>query len=792
VFIIEKIRQRRGDLHHAHSFNGAYGRRPSGRAVRAPARRATQGKIAVKLNAVAHSVIDNIPGFFAILGADGVIQAANQRITEYCGQTLEEIQNWGTNGTLHEDDLPQFAIVFAQSIASGTPYHVEARIRRFDGVYRWFDSSAAPVRDGSGKIACWYVILSDIDDLKRAEDALRESQRDLKLTIDTIPALAWSATPDGSADFFNQHYLDFVGLAAAHLQGAAWTAAVHGDDLQSLLTAWADMMASGQGGEAEARLRRHDGEYRRFLFRTNPLRDSSGAIIKWFGVNTDIEDRKRAETDLIDASHHLNEAQRLSRTGSYIADLGRDIHVWSDEFYRICEFEMGSEIKTDSLAGIVLREDMPHFSGAIEQAMAGTQADFEFRIMTKSGVLKHLHGVARRISDEPIFAGAVTDISERKKSEGQLRRSEAFLTKAQELSLTGSFSWRSSAPEEFTWSEQMYRIYEIAPGTRITADVLREKYHPDDAHLMQDALKRARKGAPIDYEHRVVFADGPTKHVHVFATMAPKESEEIEYFGAVQDVTQRRLGQEALDEVRAELEHAARVMSLGTLTASIAHEVNQPLSGIITNANTGLKMLAADPPNIEGAIETARRTIRDGKRASEIIAKLRALFSKREFIAAPVDLNEAAAEVIELTLHDLRRRRIMVETQLEPALPVITGDRVQLQQVILNLVLNASDAMKAVVDRPRQLTLQTVRDAAGARLGVCDTGVGIAKHDFNRLFDPFYTTKTEGMGIGLSVSRGIVERHNGRLWAEANSGPGVTFWFSIPGGTDPPNKEETS
>lgn len=759
--------------------------------ARAPLK-APQVQAAVKLDAAAHSLIDNVPGFFAILGPDGVIAAANRQIAEYCGQTLDEIRNWGTNGTLHPDDLPGFAVVFAQSMAAGTPYHVEARIRRFDGVYRWFDSSAAPVRAPSGKIHCWYVLLTDIDDLKRTESALRESQRDLKLTIDTIPALAWSAAPDGSADFFNQHYLDHVGLSAEQMQGAGWTTAVHPDDLPHILEAWAAMMSSGRGAEIEGRLRRFDGVYRRFLFRTNPLRDETGAIVKWYGVNTDIEDWKRAETELIDAAHHLNEAQRLSRTGSYIADLGRDIHVWSDEFYRICEFDIGTPIKTDTLATIVLPEDIAHFQGAIEEAMGGTQADFEFRIKTKAGVMKHLHGIARRISEEPIFAGAVTDITERRKAEEQLRRSEAFLTKAQELSLTGSFSWRSSAPDMFTWSEQMYRIYEVAPGTPITADVIREKYHPDDSPLLQEALKRARRGVPIDYEHRVMLSDGRIKHVHVFATMAPKESEEIEYFGAVQDVTQRRVAQSALDKVRAELEHATRVMSLGTLTASIAHEVNQPLSGIITNADTGLRMLAADPPNIAGAIETARRTIRDAKRASEIIAKLRALFSKRAFIATPVDLNQAAIEVVELTLHDLKRRRIVIETEFEPELPVVTGDRVQLQQVILNLVLNASEAMKAVDDRPRQIVIQTARHETGACIAVRDTGVGVPDADFNRLFDPFFTTKAEGMGIGLSVSRGIVERHNGRLWAEPNEGPGVTFWFSIPSGANTPNDGESS
>jgi signal transduction histidine kinase len=217
------------------------------------------------------------------------------------------------------------------------------------------------------------------------------------------------------------------------------------------------------------------------------------------------------------------------------------------------------------------------------------------------------------------------------------------------------------------------------------------------------------------------------------------------------------------------------------LTASIAHEVNQPLSGIITNASTCLRMLAADPPNIDGARETARRTIRDANRASEVITRLRALFGKKHPTTESVDLNDAAREVVALSLSKLQRDRVILRTELAHDLPLVTGDRVQLQQVILNLLQNASDAMRAVDDRPRQLLIRTERDAGDCvRLSVEDAGVGFDPEAADRLFEAFYSTKSGGMGIGLSVSRSIIESHHGCLWAAANDGPGATFSFSIP------------
>ena len=603
-------------------------------------------------------LVDNIPGLVALLTSAGEVEFVNRQIIEYTGRTLEELKQWGRDDTVHAEDLPHVVQAFTQSIASGTPYEIAQRLRRSDGAYRWFQNSGFPLRDATGHILRWCVLLTDIDERKRAEDALAASERSLKLIIDTIPALAWSARPDGSAEFFNQHYLDFIGFSAEDASGWGWTAAVHPDDVNGLSAMWQRIMASEAAGDAEARLRRYDGKYRWFLFRANPLRDERGTLIKWYGVNTDIEDRKRAEAELRRAYDSFADAQRLSKTGSFITDLVGDEHNWSVEAYRIFEFDPGTTVTVQRIRDIIHPDDLPSFDSVIRRGMSGVDVNFAFRIVTDRGAVKHVRGVA---------------------------------------------------------------------------------------HVIEQI-----EGRPM-------------------------------FVGALQDVTERMVAEEALNRARSDLAHVARATTLSTLTASIAHEVNQPLSGIITNASTCLRMLDADPANVEGARETARRTIRDGNRASDVIARLRVLFSKKESTLELLDLNEATRELIALSLSELQRNRVVLHSELADDLPHVTGDRIQLQQVILNLLRNASDAMVDVHDRPRHLVIKTEReDGDRVRVTVRDAGVGVDPQGMDKLFGAFYTTKSDGMGIGLSISRSIIERHHGRLWAEPNDGPGATFSFSIP------------
>lgn len=368
----------------------------------------------------------------------------------------------------------------------------------------------------------------------------------------------------------------------------------------------------------------------------------------------------------------------------------------------------------------------------------------------------------------------------------QLADAQAQLAEGQRLSRTGSFSWRV-ASDEVSWSDELYRIYELEVGVPVTLELIRSRVHPEDASLLEKMKSVHQTQSDIsefEWQYRLLMPDGSIKHMHAVAHATRDQEGELEYIAAVQDVTARKLSEEALAKASSELAKVARVTTLGTLTASIAHEVNQPLSGIITNAGTCLRMLDASPPNLEGGRETARRIIRDGNRAADVITRLRALFSREELTLELLDLNEITNEVMALASGDLQRNRVVLRAELAEDLPGVTGDRIQLQQVILNLVRNASDALANVHDRPRQVVIKTERDAVDrVRLSVRDVGVGIDPESVTKLLDAFYTTKADGMGIGLSVSRSIIERHYGDLWGEPNDGPGATFAFSIP--TDP-------
>jgi C4-dicarboxylate-specific signal transduction histidine kinase len=362
-----------------------------------------------------------------------------------------------------------------------------------------------------------------------------------------------------------------------------------------------------------------------------------------------------------------------------------------------------------------------------------------------------------------------------------LRRCEALRAASEGLGSTGSFWWRL-ATDDIVCSEELCRILELEPLPRFTRGALLERFYPDDRAVIQEVIDRACViGADIACESRVLMRDQSVKHVHVIARATRDGDRGFEYIGAVQDLTRARQADEALAEERAELARRARVTTFPSLTSAIVHEINQPLAGITTNAETCLRMLAAKPPNIEGARETAHRTVRDGHRAAEVIARLRSLFAKRCGNTELLDLSDVVREAIALASAQLEQQRVIIRSELADHLPAVMGDRVQLQQVIMNLLMNAAEAMSGVDDRLRCLCIRTVLDhVSRVRVLVCDAGIGVPPQNADRLFEPFYTTKPGGMGIGLSISRAIIQNHGGHLWVAHNDGPGSTFAFSLP------------
>ncbi|GLS33528.1 PAS domain S-box-containing protein [Mesorhizobium albiziae] len=772
-------------------------------------------------------IINTIPGLVWSARPDGSAEFFNQHYLDYVGLSADQAQGWGWAVTVHPDDLGGLTATWQAIMASGKPGEAEARLRHLDGAYRWLLFRASPLRDASGNIVKWYGVNTDIDDRKRAEEALRESERNLKVMIDTIPALVWAASPESTTEFVSHHYLDYLGLPPERPQDWRWANYVHPDDLAGLTSWWRAGLASGKPGEAEARVRRSDGEYRWLLLRVNPLRDEHGNIVKWYGVDTDIDDRKRAETDLAREKHLLE----MIASGSPLRDvLGAlcemveeagpgcycDVHPidWSGPSIEYSVAPSLPASYTDPIAGLSLNGDALPCAIAVRQKVQVVAEDMDTDPRWRhSSVRTHVleHGL-RSVWSTPIYAkdgrvlgtlclyqrqpaspspqhqsliahaAHLASIAiERSRTEAALRRSETMLAEGQQLSSTGSFSWRVDT-DEVAFSEELCRIFEFDSNAVVTLEQVLARVHPEDVPLLSEQMARVRAGhGYLGYEIRLRMPDDRVKYLRTFGRVVRHQDGRVECLAAVQDVTERRVADEALNKARSELAHVARVTSLGALTASIAHEVNQPLSGIITNASTCLRMLAANPPNIDVAQETARRTIRDGNRAADVIARLRALFSKRTPRIEPIDLNEAAREVIALFWGDLQRSRVVLHTELADGLPLVGGDRIQLQQVIINLLRNGADAMSGVNNRPRRLLISTDLDEDHQiRLSIQDTGIGFGPDGIERLFEAFYTTKNDGMGIGLSVSRSIIEQHHGRLWAVANDGSGATFSFSIP------------
>lgn len=376
---------------------------------------------------------------------------------------------------------------------------------------------------------------------------------------------------------------------------------------------------------------------------------------------------------------------------------------------------------------------------------------------------------------------AANGIAGRDGLEEQLRRTEGFLTQSQKLSRIGNFCWHL-ATGEIRWSEPLYRIFELEPGRPVTLDLIRSRVHPQDTPLLDDMIASAQRAAgDFEYTHRLLLPGGAVRHLHLVAHATRDGQGCLEYVGAVQDVTEWRASQEALAKASAELVNAARLSRMGVAMSAIAHEINQPLSGIVINASTCLKMLCGEPPNVDGAREAARRAFRDGGLATDVIARLMTLYGRKPLDSRAMDLNSVTRGVISLFLSELQRNRVLLRQDLADDLPAVKGDRVQLQLVILNLLRNASEAMSTIESRPRELLITTEwnhRDCV--RLSVRDAGIGFGPEAAGVLFEAFYTTKSDGMGLGLCISRTIVEAHRGHLWATANEGPGATFAFSLP------------
>jgi PAS domain S-box-containing protein len=566
------------------------------------------------------------------------------------------------------EDRGLFIEMIHQAVREKTDFDVDFRIDLPGGPTRYVHSVGHPLVDDDGEVTELVGTHVDVTEqhlakeaLQKAYDEIKKSEDRLRLVIDTIPTLVWRAGPEGIPDFLNQPALDYTGISLDQA-ATAWPRAFHPDDKKGMLVKWAAIRQSGMPGGLEARLRRFDGEYRWFWFQAEPLRDEAGNIVKWYGSSTDIEDRKRTE--------------------------------------------------------VALRESEQRFRDYAE-----TASDW----LWETGPDHRVHHISEHVNAVGLVPSRITGVAR----------------------------------------------WDIASDVETEPEKWR--------------LHRAMIDAHQPFRDFVYTVDGAGFPVHVRTSGKPIHDASgnfLGYRGTGTNITSTIRADHAERELRkaqAELAHVMRVTTLGELTASIAHEVNQPLTAVVANADACLRWLDRATPDLDAARRSVGWIIDDGNRASEVIRRVRALANKTEVERVPLDVNEVVREVIGLVRGELVSHQVSVRTELAPALPMILGDRVQLQQVIINFVMNGIEAMQSVTDRSRELVIRSGQNEnQHVLVSVTDCGVGISAGNADRLFSAFFTTKSGGMGMGLSICRSIVDAHGGRLSASRNEGPGATFQFTLP------------
>jgi PAS domain S-box-containing protein len=740
-------------------------------------------------------MIDTIPIPVASYSADARRDFVNAAWKNYTGVSDEAARGSEWSVVAHPEDTAGVNKMWRDALATGEPWHTEERVRRADGQYRWFAIDRVAARDDNGKIIKWYGTAYDIEDRKRAEDALRESEYKLRQIIDTVPGFLWSGDPAGEPTQINQHMSNYSGMRFEDFKHGGWEAFVHPADYPETAKAFYRAIQTGTPYQDVIRLRRADGEFRWYHVRGEPLRDRQGRIIQWYGLSVDIDEAKENEDRLRRSEAYLAEAQRLSHCG-VTAFKGATVFYGSEEIYRIWGFDPAQGVPSrKAVLQRIHPDDRDRLNAEVERALGEKRSySTAYRIVLPDGTVKHLESIG-----QPVFStngelvevvATQIDVTERKRAEEALRGSEAkFRDYAESAS---DWYWETDPDHKFTRLTEDERRLARGLPTVSRIGVARWEFATDvqsepekwELHL---SMLKARQ--PFrDFVYPATHSDGSVVYNKISGKPVFDAKGEFRgYRGTGTDVTALRTAEEEAREneqryrkAELELAHANRVATMGQLTASITHEVNQPITAAVTYALAARRFLSAEPPNFREVDNALSLIVKEGNRAGEVVGRVRALIKKAPVRKDAVEINDALLEVIALTRTEAVNNSVSVRTQLAEGLPRVQGDRVQLQQVLLNLIINAIEAMRDGGEGQRELLVSSCNGPDGVSVEVRDSGPGFAAADLDRVFEAFYSTKPNGVGLGLSICRSIVEAHNGRLWASPNVPRGAIFGFITP------------
>ncbi len=623
----------------------------------------------------------------------------NQKLAEINGKTVAE----HLGRTIQEvipDIAPQIESIFRRVIDSGEPildHEIHGSTAARPGEVRIFLGDHYPLSSDDGQVRYVSTLVRDITERRQLEENLAASEALYRSLVEAAPQTIWQGEADGAVSYINKAWEKLTGMSEKDALGRGWVAALHPDDAPGLLAKWERAHKGGAPYSGECRFRAKDGSYRTVDFVGAPVRDASGRVIRWVGINSDITDRKTAEEGLRKAQEQLE--RRI------------DERTWQ---------------LTESIVALS------------------------------------------------------TEISNRTEAEKKAQESESQLRLL--LESTGAIPWKADARTwMFTYvgpkAEELlgyplHKWYE--------KDFWPQHLHPDDRDDTVDfCLESSRRCENYEFEYRMISADGRDVWLHDIVNVVSSNGAPQTLRGFMIDVTERKRAEYELRQRRADLAHLGRISTMGELTAAITHELNQPLAAIAANIGAAQRFMKSGKLKEIGSI--LEDIAADDRRAAEIIRRLRGLMRRREIHVETLDLNEVIRETLALVHSDFVIKRVTIEKDVERDLPIVQGDRVQVQQVLLNLLLNARDAVEGLESGRQQIRVRTGSSGEqGVQVAVSDSGIGIAEERKEEIFRPFFSTKKEGLGMGLAINRTIIEAHGGRLWAENNPDQGATFYFELP------------
>jgi PAS domain S-box-containing protein len=687
---------------------------------------------------------------------------------------------------IHPEDRDRVLREKEQTITSGVCYDVEHRIVRPSGEVRVLNSTRAVKKDESGRPAHFYGTVQDITDRKRAEEALQKSQSYLAEGQRLAQMGSWAFNPSGFFEYWSQELFKIYGLDPQ--KGAPtleeYLATVHPQDRDFMAGTIKRMHSEHSGCDVKKRIVRPDGEQR--YIRCVGIPVIEGEMLKGFlGTAIDITEQELLTQELERRQAYLAEAQILSHTGSFGWKPDTGEIVWSDETYCIFEYNPAEKLALDRIMERVHPEDRHLALEVVEQASnSGGVVDFKLRLLFPEGRVKYIRVLVRPLgiaNDDLEFAGAIIDRTEAQLAEERIRQNEA------ELRLLIDAIPQQVAVFDSDWkplfaNRQAQEYTGLSPQEFQSIAAIDRLIHPDDLGRLHRNRERAtRETAPVETEARIRGKEGAYRWFLLRAyPFHDSQGRVLRWYATRTDITELKSAEqerERLRQLEADLAHTDRVSTLGEMAASLAHEIKQPIAAAITSANSCIEWLAHEPPNLDRARAAAARIDKYGNRAAEIIDRIRSFYKKSPPQRELIDVNGIIHELLTLLEGEATRSSIAMRTDLSAELPKIMVDRVQLQQVFMNLMLNAIEAMK---DSGGELTVKSELQDGQLQFSVSDTGVGLPTEKMDQIFSAFFTTKPQGSGMGLAISRSIVESHGGQLWASANSGGGATFHFTLP------------